>query len=165
MNGLVRSVLIKGVRRGAMVQPVAGLCPMARGMCFSLESRPVIPVSIPQSEDNNVEKVLSVNTANKKGELKLRISDVIKRYQAHPTDRGSTAVQIAILTEKIGNLARHFTTNKKDKHSMRGFQGLINKRRSLMKYMKRNDFDGFLSVVKSLGLEKEATQLGGRRDN
>lgn len=104
-------------------------------------------------------RTMSVSVANKKGELKVKISDAISKYKIHDTDRGSTGVQIAVLTEKINNLARHFLSFKKDKHSMRGYQGHINKRRKLMQYLKRKDFETFLSVVQALGLEKEATQV------
>ena len=127
---------------------------------WSSTSRPVIDVGVEAIQSAEALKAMSVGSANKKGELNVRIRDAINEHKIHETDRGSSGVQIAVLTEKINNLVRHFATHKKDKHSMRGFQGLINKRRKLMQYMKRKDFDNFLVIVKKLGLEKEATQLG-----
>merc|ERR1711991_872556 len=84
-----------------------------------------------------------------------------KNLQIHQMDTGSTGVQIAALTERINNLARHATTHKKDKHSGRGFQNLINRRRKLMKYMKRRDIKGFQQVVMKLGITKEALNISG----
>ena len=52
-------------------------------------------------------------------------------------DCGSSEVQIALLTENINNLSTHFSSNKKDIHSKRGLLKMIMKRRSLMKYLKK----------------------------
>lgn len=131
---------------------------------LSSESRPFLKINPSLIQDERVAKIMSISTANKKEELKLRVADAIDQHQVHPTDRGSTGVQIAVITEKINNLARHLASNKKDKHSTRGFQGMVNKRRKLMKYMKRSDFNNFVMLVRKLGLEREATQLGGGRD-
>ena len=46
----------------------------------------------------------------------------IETHAKHGTDTGSTAVQIALLTERINNLSTHLTANKKDKHGQRGLR-------------------------------------------
>ncbi|MGA7892589.1 MAG: 30S ribosomal protein S15, partial [Candidatus Sulfotelmatobacter sp.] len=45
---------------------------------------------------------------------------VIDRYQTHATDTGSPEVQIAIISERIGQLTDHFKTHQKDHGSRRG---------------------------------------------
>lgn len=66
---------------------------------------------------------------------------------------GSTAAQIAILSEKIANLQAHLADNKKDKHSQRGLLQMVADRRKLIKYMRRTDAEGWAEVSKTLGLK------------
>ena len=69
-------------------------------------------------------------------------------------DTGSPEVQIAILTERIANLTEHFKTHAKDNHSRRGLLMLVNKRRSLLDYLKREDVDRYTALITKLGLRK-----------
>ena len=66
---------------------------------------------------------------------------------------GSTAAQIAILSEKITNLQEHLATNKKDKHSRRGLLQMVADRRKLIKYMRRTDMAGWMELAKTLELK------------
>jgi small subunit ribosomal protein S15 len=69
-------------------------------------------------------------------------------------DTGSPEVQIAILTERITNLTEHFKTHAKDNHSRRGLLMLVNKRRSLLDYLKRKDEPRYTQLIAKLGLRK-----------
>jgi small subunit ribosomal protein S15 len=69
-------------------------------------------------------------------------------------DTGSPEVQVAILTERINNLTEHFKTHAKDNHSRRGLLMLVNKRRSLLDYLKRKDADRYTALIGKLGLRK-----------
>ena len=69
-------------------------------------------------------------------------------------DTGSPEVQIAILTERISNLTEHFKTHAKDNHSRRGLLMLVNKRRSLLDYLKKMDADRYTALIAKLGLRK-----------
>jgi small subunit ribosomal protein S15 len=69
-------------------------------------------------------------------------------------DTGSPEVQIAILTERIANLTEHFKTHAKDNHSRRGLLMLVNKRRSLLDYLKRKDVERYTALITKLGLRK-----------
>ena len=71
-------------------------------------------------------------TAEKKQEL-------IKEHARAENDTGSPEVQVAILTSRIPTLTEHFKTHAKDNHSRRGLLMLVNKRRSLLDYLKRED--------------------------
>ncbi len=86
-------------------------------------------------------------TAEKKQEL-------IKDYATVAGDTGSPEVQVAILTERIGNLTEHFKSHKKDNHSRRGLLMLVNKRRSLLSYLKSKDETRYQTLIKRLGLRK-----------
>lgn len=106
-----------------------------------------------------LQPIMDLATANQKQITRHKIHTAIKKHQKHQLDTGSSAVQIAVLTEKINNLARHFTSNRKDYSGKRGFQKLISKRRQLMRHLRRYDFPVFVTTIKNLGLEAEARQL------
>ena len=69
-------------------------------------------------------------------------------------DTGSPEVQVAILTERIVNLTEHFKSHHKDNHSRRGLLMMVNKRRSLLDYLKRKDVDRYNALIAKLGLRK-----------
>jgi small subunit ribosomal protein S15 len=69
-------------------------------------------------------------------------------------DTGSPEVQVAILTERITNLTEHFKTHAKDNHSRRGLLMLVNKRRSLLDYLKGKDAERYTALIAKLGLRK-----------
>ncbi len=66
---------------------------------------------------------------------------------------GSTAAQIAILSERIANLQAHLDVNKKDKHSRRGLLQMVADRRKLIKYLKRTDADAWPALAETVGLK------------
>ena len=78
--------------------------------------------------------------------------EVIQKYQLHDNDRGSTPVQIALLTTRINDLRGHFNTHKKDHHSRRGLLKMVGRRRRLLEYMKKTDVEKYHSLIKDLGL-------------
>ncbi len=69
-------------------------------------------------------------------------------------DTGSPEVQVAILTTRINNLAPHFKDNHKDNHSRRGLLKMVNKRRSLLDYLKKKDVERYNALIQKLGLRK-----------
>ena len=79
---------------------------------------------------------------------------LIERFRTHDTDTGSPEVQIAILSERIGELTEHFKTHKKDHASRRGLLMLVSKRRSLLDYLKKYDTEKYKTVITKLGIRK-----------
>lgn len=79
---------------------------------------------------------------------------IIKKYKLHDSDTGSTAVQIAILSEEIDQLQEHLKTHKKDNHSRRGLLKKVNNRRRLLSYLKKTDEAQYTKLIKKLGLKK-----------
>jgi small subunit ribosomal protein S15 len=73
-------------------------------------------------------------------------------FQIRPGDTGSSAVQVIALTTRIQQLQTHFGKHAKDKHSKRGMDALYVRRRKLLDYMERKDFESYRKVVKTLGL-------------
>ena len=83
-----------------------------------------------------------------------RKQKLIKDNARQKGDTGSPEVQVAILTERIVNLTEHFKTHAKDNHSRRGLLMLVNKRRSLLDYLKREDNARYTALIAKLGLRK-----------
>lgn len=79
---------------------------------------------------------------------------LIKEHGRVAGDTGSTEVQVAILTERIVNLTEHFKTHGKDNHSRRGLLLMVNKRRSLLDYLKKSDAERYTNLIAKLGLRK-----------
>lgn len=83
-----------------------------------------------------------------------RKEEVIKEHAREAGDTGSPEVQVAILTERINNLTDHFKAHHKDNHSRRGLLMMVNKRRSLLDYLKKKDTARYGDLIAKLGLRK-----------
>ena len=79
---------------------------------------------------------------------------LIKDYGTKSGDTGSPEVQVAILTERITNLTEHFKSHAKHNHSPRGLLMLVNKRRSLLDYLRKKDEGRYTDLISKLGLRK-----------
>jgi len=80
--------------------------------------------------------------------------EVIESNAQGPADTGSPEVQVAILTTRIVNLTEHFKTHAKDNHSRRGLLQMVNKRRTLLAYLKKKDVARYNALIAKLGLRK-----------
>ena len=83
-----------------------------------------------------------------------RKQEVIKEHARAKEDTGSPEVQIAILTSRIRTLTEHFKSHAKDNHSRRGLLMMVNKRRSLLDYLRREDATRYTDLIAKLGLRK-----------
>ena len=81
-------------------------------------------------------------------------AEVIDTYRTHDTDTGSPEVQVALLTKRIQELTEHFKTHKKDHHSRRGLLRLVGRRRRLLDYVKRQEFERYRTLIERLGIRK-----------
>ena len=79
---------------------------------------------------------------------------LVKDHARADGDTGSPEVQVAILTERIRNLTEHFKDHKKDNHSRRGLLMMVNKRRSLLDYLRHKDGQRYTDLIAKLGLRK-----------
>ncbi|STX30071.1 30S ribosomal protein S15 [Legionella beliardensis] len=79
-------------------------------------------------------------------------AEIVQQYQRAEKDTGSPEVQVALMSERIKYLTEHFKVNRKDFHSRRGLQALVNKRRKLLKYLKSKDQARYQDLIQSLGL-------------
>ena len=79
---------------------------------------------------------------------------IVKKFGKNDKDTGSTAVQVALLTNRINHLAPHFEKHMKDHSGKRGLLKLIGQRKTLLKYLASQDADQYARVIKDLGLRK-----------
>ena len=83
-----------------------------------------------------------------------RRTALIGEYATGASDTGSPEVQVALLSERIGNLTEHLKTNPKDHHSRRGLLILVGKRRRLLNYLSRNDVARYRAIIGKLGIRR-----------
>jgi len=79
---------------------------------------------------------------------------VIQKYRLHENDKGSTPVQIALLTQRIDHLRSHFDGHKGDHHSRRGLLKMVGRRRRLLEYLRQTDLVRYRQLIADLGLRK-----------
>ncbi len=86
--------------------------------------------------------------------VSAQIAEVIKAHARGPADTGSPEVQVALLTARINELTPHFKTHLKDHHGRRGLLKMVNKRKSLLSYLKDTDAARYTALIAKLGLRK-----------
>lgn len=79
---------------------------------------------------------------------------IIADFGRVPNDTGSPEVQAALLSARIEHLTDHFKTHKQDHHSRRGLLKLVNQRKSLLGYLKKNDQARYQALIERLGLRR-----------
>jgi len=80
--------------------------------------------------------------------------DIIGANRQHTKDTGSAFVQIALLTERIKQLSKHFEVHKKDHHSRQGLLKMVSTRRRLLAYLRKTDSKKYGELLAKLGLRK-----------
>ena len=90
---------------------------------------------------------------------KAKKDRLIKKFQTHEGDTGSSQVQIAILTEELKELQEHLQTHKKDHSSRRGLLRKVNQRRKLLNYLMREDGKAYEELINDFKNKLEADEL------
>jgi len=85
---------------------------------------------------------------------KEKKEEIVKEYQLHEKDTGSTEVQVALLTDRIKDLTDHLRGHKKDHHSRRGLLKMVGRRRRLLDYLKATDIEAYRALIDKLGLRR-----------
>ncbi len=69
---------------------------------------------------------------------------------------GSAEAQVVLLSEQIKKLFAHLKENPKDLHSKKGLLGMVNKRKKLLSYIKKESEEKHAEVVSKIGLKKKS---------
>lgn len=78
--------------------------------------------------------------------------EIIKEFQRTQGDTGSSEVQIALLSKRIGDLTEHLKIFKKDHSSRLGLLKLVGQRRRLMRYLKRTNRPSYIKLITELNI-------------
>ena len=103
---------------------------------------------------DRVRRLFDLANGNQREVVQAQKQQGMELFQLREGDTGSTPVQIIALTTRIQQLQTHMAKHKKDKHSKRGMDALFVRRRKLLNYLERKDFDAYRKVVKTLGLTR-----------
>ncbi|MFT4538845.1 MAG: small subunit ribosomal protein S15 [Planctomycetota bacterium] len=83
-----------------------------------------------------------------------RKAEIIKDFAINGEDNGSAEVQIALLSEDIGNLTEHLKIHRKDFTSRRGLLIKVGRRSKLLRYLRNNDVTRYRTIISRLGLRR-----------
>ena len=101
---------------------------------------------------DRVRKLFDLHNGSQSEVVQAQKAKAMKLFELRPGDTGSSAVQVVALTTRIQQLQTHMSLHRKDKHSKRGLDKLYVRRRKVLDYMERKEFDSYRTIVKTLGL-------------
>ena len=79
----------------------------------------------------------------------------IDEFATREGDTGSPEIQIALLTKRIADLTEHLKVHKKDYGSRRGLLKMVGRRRRLLAYIRRRDFQRYMALTDKLGIRRK----------
>lgn len=120
----------------------------------SLQARPFRLTSPNNKKEEKKEYILMQMSRARKTEIKAKTAKIVETIGKSSTNTGAPEVQIALITNRINELAPHFQKNAKDHASRRGLLRLVGQRRSLLTYLKRKDEAKYNALLAQLELRK-----------
>jgi len=99
-------------------------------------------------------RVSAGHASQRKKDMSIDTQKVIEDNKRSSADTGSPEVQVALLTARIELLTGPLKTNKKDNHSRRSLLQMVNRRRSLLDYLKKKDVERYKALIEKLGLRR-----------
>ncbi|QCI23356.1 30S ribosomal protein S15 [Buchnera aphidicola] len=84
----------------------------------------------------------------------VKKDELIKKFGINKRDSGRSEVQIALLTNRINCLQKHFTIHKKDHCSRRGLLNMVSHRRKLLSYLRNKNVLRYTNIIDQLKLRR-----------
>ncbi|XP_062848235.1 small ribosomal subunit protein uS15m [Trichomycterus rosablanca] len=109
-------------------------------------------VPLAHTVDDVVKKLLSLELASHSERLRLKEEQLIAKVQRRENDRTSAEVKVAILTARIRNFQEHLQKHPKDKANKRWMLMSIDRRKKMLKFLRRTRYDAFEKVCAELGI-------------
>lgn len=131
----------------------ASLSSEAKGSLPLKEMTKLVDRSQLPTMSDPVRRVLALQNAASKEQTKARIALVRRTFEQHAVDTGSSRVQVAVMTVKMEALQRHLNDHPKDHSTQRRHELLKHKRRRMLYYMKRTDFETYQVTTNALGIK------------
>ena len=82
-------------------------------------------------------------------------SSLMEEFARHENDTGSPEVQVALLTSRISHLTDHLRENNHDESSRRGLLKMVGRRRRLLTYIRRQDFERYMALTDRLNIRRK----------
>ena len=130
----------------------------------TLQILPLLPPTLTDAERRALLLVTSPATASASDLLALRTRALLNRFSKTPGDTGSAEVQVAVLSERIASLRGHVEERRGDVHSRKALKRLEERRRGLLKYLRRRNVVSFEMMMKECGVREEDIDSIGRTD-
>jgi small subunit ribosomal protein S15 len=99
-----------------------------------------------------LQKLFHLSNASSSELAQAQKSKAMELFEMRPGDTGSSAVQVIALTNRIQQVQKHVTTHRKDYSGKRGLDALYVRRRKMLDYLERKDYESYKTVVNALGL-------------
>jgi len=103
---------------------------------------------------DRVRKLFLLSNGSQSEVVQAQKKSGMQLFEVREGDTGSSAVQVVALTTRIQQLQTHMNKHKKDKSTKRGLDALYVRRRKLLDYMERKEFESYRRVVKTMGLTR-----------
>lgn len=81
--------------------------------------------------------------------------EIMDEFSRHENDTGSPEVQIAVLTNRINYLTDHLRAHRHDESSRRGLLKLVGRRRRLLNYVRRMDYQRYMALTDKLSIRRK----------
>jgi small subunit ribosomal protein S15 len=108
---------------------------------------------------NGVASLCSQVVSNQPFVNSKQLKEVREKYRIHEKDTGSAEYQIAALSVRISYMTSHVKRNPKDYASTRGLIAMVNARKKLLNYLKKENKDRFLKICVGLNIRIQQNQL------
>ncbi len=80
--------------------------------------------------------------------------EIFSEFGGSETNTGSTDAQVALLTYRINELAKHLHKNPKDHSCRRALLNMVGKRKRFLKYIAKKDIVKYRELTAKLGIRK-----------
>ncbi|KAG8435779.1 hypothetical protein GDO86_013644 [Hymenochirus boettgeri] len=109
-------------------------------------------VQIAGAVNDVVKRLLSLEMASQAEKHKIKTQQLVDKVRSDPQDTSSVEVKIAVLTAKIRSYQEHIQKHPKDKANKRKMLMTIDKRKKLLKLLRRTRYDTFEHVCSQLDI-------------
>ena len=99
-------------------------------------------------------KLFDLTNGNQKEVVKAQKTQGMAFFMDREGNTGDSAVQVIALTTRIQQMQAHLSKHKKDYSGKRGLDRMYVRRRKLLDYMEKKDFESYRRIVKTLGLRR-----------
>jgi small subunit ribosomal protein S15 len=119
---------------------------------FGVTDEDIRALELTAPQANKLKEILSYKYAGRAEINQFRIAECLKKWSRKANDTGSSEVQIAVLTEKIRYMTDHLKENHKDQRTKRALGITIDKRRALLKHLKKQNTSTYYHLLRDLNL-------------